>query len=320
MFPATGCSADENGAELITECTNGFTAASDGSACICIASSSPSAVDDDYVYGAGAEICTSIVGGTDDNPPITDPIIQSCEDNIFQGVEGECAYDPDTNTYTVTECQDGFYVDADELLCLPCRYVAEGCSDCEIDDSDEVICTDCGDGFYSTDGTGDEVTCTVCPENCATCTSDTDCTSLFPGSPFYLDGGDVISCDSDNMYWCDHDESTYELVTVYCNAGYYRDNGDTECTEGTETIENCLEFEDETTCMYCKNGYQISPDGSECVACGENMAYCTVFGDSGDYTIYPQVCGPGYGSAQNRCVACEKMDPNCVLCNWVGTE
>ena len=215
-------------------------------------------------------------------------------------------------------CNSGYYLSNDSCIICPQNYRCDGL--------DKIQCSY---GYYSQQGSS---TCTVCPSNCATCSSGSTCTSCKSG--YILNDGNCISNDSSlscniaNCRKCNSDGSCYS-----CNEYYFLNNNNTcsncppncrycnsanNCTvcAGDHYLENgtcyacpseCMTCNSKTECTYCRtvNGIKHYLNNGTCTSCGLNCSSCV--NDLGCLA-----CESGYYLENSICQSCPS---HCLSCN-----
>lgn len=142
--------------------------------------------------------------------------------------------------------------------CVPC---ATGCFGCL--EEDISACTSCQTGYYpSKDETG-VTRCSMCFENCKSCSSATTCNVCDEG---YLPSSDKKTCDvkcDDNCYTCDTANATL------CKSCYLGAKLNPE----TNACDADLGCNETATCTSCSNGFVIS--AKRCYKCETTDSKCT---------------------------------------------
>lgn len=136
------------------------------------------------------------------------------------------------NNTCLSQCPS-FMLTQDTINCVPCTRVFTNCSTCT-----NTACLTCTYGQLTTNGTcvpcspgtySESSACTICPSTCATCESQTNCTTCKTGNymlnsqcmgvcPLNMipSGTNCISC-LDNCNICNQ----VNFLCSICSAGYY---------------------------------------------------------------------------------------------------
>ena len=141
-----------------------------------------------------------------------------------------------------SSCNPGYYIYYDPWFgtyCLGCIRNAV-CQNSQMN---------CNSGYYLTGEYLNGISCAVCPNGCATCSSGSNCTSCNSG--YNLNGSSCVFNCPPNV--------VCQNCQITCNAGYYL-NGSTcaVCPNGCATCSSG------SSCTSCNSGYHLNGNNCEC--------------------------------------------------------
>lgn len=196
-----------------------------------------------------------------------------------------------TSTTKCIECNEGFYLTRDN--CVHCN---EGCKSCP---SGVDKCTECLTGFYESNRDGNIVSCSMCPEDCVSCSQsdsgDIVCNNCYDG--FYLKNEICEKCSSP----CE--TCTSEKVCKTCIKGHLLGSDSScssVCSSSCATCENTPD-----SCTSCKDGFILN--GTVCLQCPNNCKTCEIEGGSS----YCTSCLDGFYLDKKECFACHETCATC---------
>ena len=159
-----------------------------------------------------------------------------------------CVYNSQSQKTECLKCSSGFTLNS-EKTCTACE---EGCKYCTISEANKFVCQVCYSGDLLSNGK-----CIVCPQNCATCESESKCTICNYGYALLSDGScrscpfGCSSCKANNKD---------EAICEQCHYNYAL-KSETECTYCPGLTDEGLE-----NCQLC--GYDKENDKYQCYQCG----------------------------------------------------
>ena len=153
---------------------------------------------------------------------------------------------------TCSKCSNNYYV-----LNGQCNEVTTKVTYC-IEYSDKTTCSKCQSEFLLVDN----VCVPVEAKNCATYTSQTECSTCITGYGFKQEGN-LYNCVLKNVSNCVSSEDTEPYKCYECVSHFYPLEG--VCTAVTVIIDGCEFYATADTCKKCFSGAVLSIDKKNCV-------------------------------------------------------
>ncbi|XP_060597743.1 multiple epidermal growth factor-like domains protein 10 [Ruditapes philippinarum] len=239
---------------------------------------------------------------------------------------------------TCTSCKEGYNNDNGRNDCSN-RYCPENCN------CDDGKCVSCKGGYYDTSN----ICSSLCPDNCVTCLSKTDCGSCKDGYyKGYQDDNINLPLLNDCTYKCRNNCtrcSSYNRCSL-CKSGLYGSTCDNSCSPGCmsstcdivtgycicssnftgERCDECITGKYENMCdQECPAGCKGNVCKKDSGNCTDGCTINTIVGGKCDVCLtgwYGQNCdiSCSVGCKNQRCVKSNGECSNGCLDNFVGVQ
>ncbi|KRX02509.1 Insulin-like growth factor binding protein, N-terminal [Pseudocohnilembus persalinus] len=206
------------------------------------------------------------------------------------------------------ECLQGYQEVDNSLTCslipnqkecpYPCNTCDENqCLTCIGENRDYAPDCKCNIGYYD-----DNAECKKCAENCADCSSISECYQCTDG--YYLENQNCLQCN----YPCKTCKNADTCLTCL---GENRENGKNgcQCIQGYQENQKgeCEKIIDEI----CQNGEYFDKKQGNCKSCIQGCETC----DQNQCLS----CNVGYTFAGEQCIQCSQFNQNCIECDDLYT-
>ena len=254
-------------------------------------------------------------------------------------------YQPDRDS--CQECEDGYFLDVDQLACLPVEYQVPLC----VFYDHQMSCFLCKSGHYPKDGKCEPVSTAI--PNCLYQHVDSECLIC---EPSFLLSSDGSSCDSPDLSLDAHRQlicadllrnpnlsgvdlrlrllsnscfptlepncHSFDLSgqCEFCETDFYKDSFG-KCSAISISIPNCQFYASNRTCQVCQEGFFISDNGQHCLR-GSFPKNFNLTGKCNQLSFEENcvLCAPGYQmDIESGVCSKNQVDPECQVIDFDGT-
>ena len=204
---------------------------------------------------------------------------------------------------TCDSCRKGRYLS--DNACLNVEDPIENC----MYYSSSTTCSECEANHFLVNNTCTQASAT----DCLTYTSALACATCRQGMVLETSNG-VTSCINMTKTGCIEIDINSPHNCLKCSETYYLDAGD---CEKADEIENCVAYENKTTCQRCASTYVLSIDQTSCVGDGSISAYVNNQCVDSQLSQTPVCtrCVPGYYFVDGECTGtCDPSNKGCFAC------